>query len=154
MWVSVAEAAASLGVSDDTIRRRTRRKLLSSRVTEDGRLEVEIPDAVQPSAPAEHDAASAQQIAALTAEVAGLRALVAEKDARIEAMTAEVDAARRQAEAAAVDRHELLLLTQRQQITIESLLPKLAPPEDTGATNVAGGENAPPGQRKTWWRWW
>jgi len=84
----------------------------------------------------------------LEERIAGLEALLVERDKRIEDLLTTVNDLRRQAEAAAVDRHELLMLSQRQQITIEALTPKLPPPSEDGATFVA------PEERRPWWRWW
>ena len=80
-WVSIREAAAALGVSQDTVRRRIRAAQLEARKA-DGRWQVEMPDAAAASPPEpERDAtALARQAADLQAENRMLRGQLATLD--------------------------------------------------------------------------
>ena len=80
-WVSIREAAAALGVSQDTVRRRIRAAHIEARKA-GGRWQVEMPDAAAGSPPEpEHDAtALARQAADLQAENRMLRGQLATLD--------------------------------------------------------------------------
>ncbi len=80
-WVSIREAAAALGVSQDTVRRRIRAAQLEAHKA-GGRWQVEMPDAAAASPPEpEHDAtALARQAADLQAENRMLRGQLATLD--------------------------------------------------------------------------
>ncbi|MEX1017537.1 MAG: hypothetical protein WDZ31_12415 [Phycisphaeraceae bacterium] len=52
-WMSVAEAATVLEVSEATVRRRVRREMLESRTGSHGRMEVRLPEAAADAPPAE-----------------------------------------------------------------------------------------------------
>ena len=84
-WVSIREAAAALGVSQDTVRRRIRAAHLEARKA-GGRWQVEMPDAAAASPPApERDAtALARQAADLQAENRMLRGQLATMHATLD----------------------------------------------------------------------
>ena len=84
-WVSIREAAAALGVSQDTVRRRIRAAQLEARKA-GGRWQVEMPDAAAASPPApERDAtALARQAADLQAENRMLRGQLATMHATLD----------------------------------------------------------------------
>ncbi len=84
-WVSIREAAAALGVSQDTVRRRIRAAQLEARKA-GGRWQVEMPDAAAASPPEpERDAtALARQAADLQAENRMLRGQLATMHATLD----------------------------------------------------------------------
>ena len=85
-WVSIREAAAALGVSQDTVRRRIRAAHLEARKANNGRWQVEMPDAAAASPPEpERDAtALARQAADLQAENRMLRGQLATMHATLD----------------------------------------------------------------------
>ena len=85
-WVSIREAAAALGVSQDTVRRRIRAANIEARKANNGRWQVEMPDAAAASPPApERDAtALARQAADLQAENRMLRGQLATMHATLD----------------------------------------------------------------------
>ena len=81
-WVSIREAAAALGVSQDTVRRRIRAAHLEARKANNGRWQVEMPDAAaaSPPEPVRDATALARQAADLQAENRMLRGQLATLD--------------------------------------------------------------------------
>ncbi len=159
--MTIAEAAATLGVSPETIRRRVRRGELPSRKDERGRYLVDVAVGLPPpSAAASNDA---------TLHAAGLLRLRQELDqamreighrdelldeARQRAERAERESDRLQQQLAAATVRELQLLVQ------EELHALMAAPE----VQAAQAEGAPAGsvlarpasrrRRKRWWQVW
>lgn len=159
-WLPVADAAAALGISDDTVRRRAKRGDLPSQDGPDGRLLVETPDVEPQPDPqpagcpaAAEDASEAPAAAVLDApallrEVEHLRELLGERESRIRDLAAELTAARERAVADAVERAEL----RRMLAVLLPQLPERTPerePQDSRSTDAAN-----PQPRRHWWHLW
>jgi excisionase family DNA binding protein len=129
----LAEAAAHLGVSVDTLRRRIRRGELEAAKDERGRYVVEVADTPAPSL---------DTPAGDLAEVAVLR----ERVARLEA---ELEARRREAEAAEVAQCEMRALVSQAQ----SLQLRLMGGGSSDSLDAGDGTMTPgPAPRRRWWQ--
>jgi predicted site-specific integrase-resolvase len=128
----LADAAAALGVSVDTVRRRIRRGALEAAKDERGRYVVEVAEDAAPMALPSHGDA---------AEVAVLRE-------RVTRLEAELEARRREAEAAEVAQREMRALVSQAQ----SLQLRLMGGGSSGS--LAGGDATMTGTQPPRRRWW
>jgi septal ring factor EnvC (AmiA/AmiB activator) len=162
--VTLPEAAAALGVSIDTIRRRIKRGDLLARKDGAGRYVVTIDtDAAQAHA---HDAAAAAAVAEqqseadrLRLELAHARELVEELRRQRETLDTQLAAHRHQIEQDAIERAELRRLLGNAQQQLAHLLPapmQGAPPEGApGRERERDGDNHHRHEvHAPWWRFW
>jgi hypothetical protein len=142
--LTIPQAAARLGVSVDTVKRRCKRGALRCRRTAEGRVLVEldgdpnVEDAAQPRGSAPQVQGDAFN------NVKGILA-------RLEAVTAERDWLRRRVESAEAERHELRVLLGAAQQSMAAALPA---PQDAPHPAVRTTDSAEPGTHRPWWRFW
>lgn len=153
--LSVAEAAATLGISVDTVRRRIKRGELETTKARDGRLVVLVDVAAAPDRDSGTGTHESGDVAQLRADLAQALAVLEETQRHrddladmVSTLREEVSALHRQIEAAqhAQQRsddaqHELRVLLGQAQAQLGNLLP---PPSST----------AQQGESRPFWRFW
>jgi excisionase family DNA binding protein len=167
--MTITEAAAALGVSPGTLRRRARRGELPSRKDPKGRYLVEVDlgaaERERPHVPATNGAATAMQAAELMRlrqELDRVLRDVAHRDELLDESRRRADRAEREADRLA---QQLAAATVRElQIMAQSDLYALGGPEAfeeqaPASDGVASGSEAPSGAadalpRKRWWQIW
>jgi len=138
--VTIAQAAATLGVSDDTIRRRIKAGELAAREDERGRKMVTLPEEAPPAVPNPDDQSvdTANHVQEWLADVRAERDRLAE----------HVRFLAQQLEAATTAQSQLReLLAREQSRTLALPAPQGAPQEEANTPHPAPQE--PPRQR--WW---
>lgn len=149
----IAEAAAQLRISRDTLRRRAQQGAIAGRRDARGRWWITLPDAAQPAHDAQHSAADAQQ--ELLAEVRSERDLLRAEVARL---NGRLDDAQR-------ERGELRILLSNAQQQLAAVLAQpaqLPAPEPASRTEdpatppvpVEMADHIPAPVRRAWWRFW
>jgi excisionase family DNA binding protein len=139
--VTIAQAAATLGVSDDTIRRRIKAGELDAREDERGRKLVTLPDETPPTATAA-DGASTTTANHVQEWLTDVRA---ERDRLAE----QVRFLAQQLDASTTAQSQLReLLAREQSRTLALPAPHVAPQEDAVAPHHAPQEPA----RQRWWQ--
>lgn len=146
-WVTIPEAAAAMGLSSDTIRRRIKTGELVSQRDPRGRYLVEVEDLASVDARLESDQlAGAQVDPAIALELEHTRELLEEVRRQRDMLETQVEAQQKQIEADAVERAELrqLLAMHMQQSQARLAVPMSA---DAGSTPQRASQ-------RPWWRFW
>lgn len=141
--VGIAEAAATLGVSIDTIRRRIKRGEMPARRTEGGKWLVQLPEPEALQAEAEGSAAVISRVAHLEALLVERERQIADLRQRLETM--QTDKAGAETEKA----HLRRLLENQQELTRMHLLPGPRPEPEQPAEAAEEPHREEP-HRKNW----
>jgi hypothetical protein len=168
--VDITQAAAILGVSDDTVRTRVESGELIARRDELGRLLVDVPDSVADARPALHSPRAQVERPTFVIETVHLRNLLAEREARIadletavESLSVELGHQRESSVLSSARERELIRAVHQGQALHARALGLPAETAAGGDLAMAlpiapsgSGEKATGGGAATaspWWRW-
>jgi hypothetical protein len=142
--LTIPQAAAHLGVSTDTVKRRCKRGALRCRRTAEGRVVVEIAASPNGTATPQPQGSAPQVQDESVDNVHTYRA-------QLDAVTAERDWLRARLEAAEVERHELRVLLGAAQQSMAAALPA---PQDAPQSDIRMSDSAEPKTPCPWWQFW
>ncbi len=147
--MSLAEAAAALGISVETARRRIKSGRLLANRADDGSLLVTVPDEEDPTVPAVGRRRGPHPAAAARAELEHLKAMLDEIKKQRDELLTIVNNLQRHIATDAVERAEL----RRLLVQLQAQLNRVQGLDDGDeSTDEPGGEGSRGQSRRPWWR--